>query len=67
MLVGTRKESERMEEIVELIKKNYLKKDENIENLTILIDVRKENGITRGILITLPSRNNSFLELIRKV
>ena len=56
-----------MEELAELIKKNYLKKDENIENLTILIDVRKENGITRGILITLPSRNNSFLELIRKV
>ena len=67
MLVGTRKESDWMEEIVELIKKNYLKKNENIENLTILIDVRKENGITRGILITLPSRNNSFLELIRKV
>ena len=56
-----------MKEIVELIKKNYLKKDENIENLTILIDVRKENGITRGILITLPSGNNSFLELIKKV
>ena len=56
-----------MEEIAELIKKNYLKKDENIENLTILIDVKKENGITRGILITLPSRNNSFLEFIRKV
>ena len=56
-----------MKEIVELIKKNYLKKDENIENLTILIDVRKENGITRGILITLPSQNNSFLELLKQV
>lgn len=56
-----------MEEIVGLIKKNYLKKDEDIENLTILIDVKKENGITRGILITSPSKNNSFLELIKKV
>ena len=57
-----------MEEIVEIINKKFITEKQKIKKITILLDVYDEKTeLVHGILITLPSKNNSFLELLKQV
>jgi len=57
-----------MEEIVEIINKKFITEKQKIKKITILLDVYDEKTeLVHGILITLPSQNNSFLELLKQV
>ena len=57
-----------MEEIIEIINKKFVNEKQKIKKITILLDVYDEKTkLVHGILITLPSQNNSFLELLKQV
>ena len=57
-----------MKEIVEIINKKFITENQKIKKITILLDVYDEKTeLVHGILITLPSQNNSFLELLKQV
>ncbi len=55
-------------EILELIKNKYVQKNQKLEKLIISLEIYDdEQELTHGILITLPSQNNFFLELQKQV